>query len=426
MTAPHTLLLVTYHFPPSAASGSFRMLGFTRHLPKFGWNVSVVAPPSIPWEPVDPKLAAQVPPETTVFHAPYTRPPLSAPFRTAAPYSWWLPSARGAVRRAVQAGRPDVLMTSGPPHTVHVFGLLMKRRYGLPWVADFRDPWVLTADAASVRTTRKRVTSALERAVMKNADLIVLNAPGARAALQDAYPEYADKMVSVTNGYDPELFQAVPPAAPSDGPITIVHPGQIYGGRDPRPFLDAVRAAEDARRAGTGAAFHVRLIGQTERAYLDLEREIQGRGLEQAVSLIGQVSYAEALREMCQAGVLLLLDTVGRKIGVPAKLYEYVGAGRPVLALAEPDGDLAWVLRESGVTYRIAPPDDPAAIHRALAELAAVIKAGPTERPSGPEGEKFSRESLARDLAERLDLCMASSRGAGRAGQPEVAVASRP
>src|SRR5205814_10190794 len=97
---PHmpTLLMLTYHFPPSAAVGSFRMLGFARHLPKFGWRTVVVAPPSLPWEPDDPALAARVPAETVVYPVPY---PKRAPkvLRWMAPFSAWLPYARAAARQ---------------------------------------------------------------------------------------------------------------------------------------------------------------------------------------------------------------------------------------------------------------------------------------------------------------------------------------
>ena len=112
---------------------------------------------------------------------------------------------------------------------------------------------------------------------------------------------------------------------------------------------------------------------------------------------------------MVQADVLLLLDTPGRRAGVPAKLYEYIGAGRPILALAELDSDVAWVLRESGVAHRIAPPLDAEAIRRALTELLqdpATARCGGQPRLVQP---RFTREQLAGELAGLLDSCLEGS-----------------
>src|SRR5437764_9228657 len=94
------LLLITYHFPPSAASGTFRLLGFARHLPAFGWQPLVVAPPSLPWEPLDPQLAEQVPDEVVVQHVPY---PAAAPrlLRRFAQNAVWLPRAWSACKRMI-------------------------------------------------------------------------------------------------------------------------------------------------------------------------------------------------------------------------------------------------------------------------------------------------------------------------------------
>jgi len=136
--------------------------------------------------------------------------------------------------------------------------------------------------------------------------------------------------------------------------------------------------------------------------------------LDGMVFLEGQVSYNQSIRAMVQADVLLLLDTPGRRAGVPAKLYEYIGSGRPILALAQPDSDVAWVLRESQVPHRIAPPLDVEAVRHALTDLLrdpAIARCGGQDKPIQP---RFTRERLAGELAAVLDSCPgASSRKAG-------------
>ena len=140
--ADRKLLILTYHFPPSAASGSFRMIGFARHLPDFGWQAVVVAPPRTPWEPTDEALLDRVPPETAVYRIPYPGGWITKPIRKFFPVGIWLPPAAVGCYRAIRAHRPDAVVTSGPPHTIHLLGRHLHRRFGLPWVADFRDPWV--------------------------------------------------------------------------------------------------------------------------------------------------------------------------------------------------------------------------------------------------------------------------------------------
>ncbi len=154
----------------------------------------------------------------------------------------------------------------------------------------------------------------------------------------------------------------------------------------------------------------MRLIGNLANQQQQPEIEDMIRGAANAsVSVEGHVTYAQSISAMGQADVLLLLDSPGRRAGVPAKLYEYIGAGRPILALAELDSDVAWVLRESGVPHRIAPPLDPGAIRRALTELLqdpATVRCG---RQSELVQSRFTREHLAGELAAVLDSCLERS-----------------
>jgi hypothetical protein len=116
----------------------------------------------------------------------------------------------------------------------------------------------------------------------------------------------------------------------------------------------------------------------------------------------------QAVGEMVGADILLLLDSPGRRFGVPAKLYEYLGAGRPILALAEMDSDVAWVLHESGVPYRIAPPKDPAAIRSVLLELLRDPAAAGSDEARKTFADRFAREHLSGELAGLLDACLES------------------
>jgi glycosyltransferase involved in cell wall biosynthesis len=399
------LLMLTYHFPPSAASGTFRLLGFARHLPRFGWRPLVVAPPHLPWEPVDPGLLQQLPAEVSVRPVPYPQGWSYKPVRRLAPHAVWLPRAARACARLLSEQRPDALFTSSPPHCVHVLGLWLKRRFRIPWVADFRDPWFIDGRPSFGHMRWSWFEARCERAVLRGADAVVTNAPRARDSLRAAHPACAAKIVTITNGYDPERFPAPSPGVASDGPLRVIHTGEVYAGRDPRPFLDALR--DLGHDPGSGAApFRVSFLGRTDGGGIDLGSEARQRGLEQVVDVGGQVSYADTLRDMARADILLLLDSPGRRMGVPAKLYEYLGAGRPVLALAEPDADVAWVLRTSGISHRIAPVRDAGRIRQALVELAGEVRAGRGAGSARGPLAAFTRQRLTQDLAELLDGCL--------------------
>ena len=157
--------------PPSAASGAFRLLGFARHLPKFDWQPLVVAPPTLPWEPIDPRLMDGIPESAVVRHVPY---PSGAPrlLRVLAHYAVWLPRAWSACKQMFDEHRPDAILTSGPPHCVHALGHWLKRRTGCPWIADFRDPWL---SEAATKPTWPAAGEKLVR-VFTNADVVLRDA----------------------------------------------------------------------------------------------------------------------------------------------------------------------------------------------------------------------------------------------------------
>ena len=394
------VLLLTYHFPPSGAVAVYRMLGLVRYLPKYGWQPIVVAPPRVPWEPEDASLLAQAPTETLVERVPFASGLLGKVARFFAPESHWLWRASTACERMIREHRPKAILTTSPPGCVHLLGRQLQKRHGMPWLADFRDPWV-TNQTTARWTLQTRFEGWLEAKVMKDANVLIANTPLNQRGWADAYPGEAHKIVTITNGYDPERFARSIEPTPMRERLTILHAGELYGGRDPRPLLDAL-----AQLRGERIAVQVDFLGRQTEQVVDLPMEIQQRGLADSVFLREQVPYAEAIQQMMQADLLLLVHAPGYRVGVPAKLYEYLGAGRPILALAELDSDIAWVLRESGVLHRVAPPRDVPAIKQALVELTREVRAGCPAPANRDALQQFTRERMAQRFAECLDRCV--------------------
>jgi glycosyltransferase involved in cell wall biosynthesis len=409
MQPQRKLLIVTYHFPPSAAVATFRMLGFARHLPRFGWQVGVVAPPRVPDEPVDEALVQRVPAETTVFSVPY---PDSWPVRHVRRFLFngvWLPRALPAVVRAVKQFRPDVVLTSGPPHCVHFLGMFLKRYYGMPWLATLRDPWYTNCPPEYGWFPGPRWQRFWERRMVQQADGVIANTPRCCAGLQAAYPAQRQRIDFVTNGFDPEFFPPPAPLMPVQTQLTVLHAGELYCGRNPGPFFDAVKAVEQTRTSAQ-VPVKVRLLGRFTEDRFDPLPAFKQRGLEHLVEIGGQVPYAEALQAMTRAHILLLIDTPGKKFSIPAKLFEYLGAARPILALCEQDSDVAWALKTGGIDHRVVSPLNVSAIQRALVELRDGWQSGTLTASIDQRLATFTRASVAKKLAGLLDRAVARNR----------------
>jgi hypothetical protein len=327
------------------------------------------------------------------------------------PNAVWLPKAWRACVQMVRTHQPDVLLTSSPPHCVHLLGLYLKRLFGIPWIVDFRDPWFIHGKPGFGNPLWPWFEAQCEKVVMRHADLVVANAPAAAEGTQAAFPQHRHKIATLTNGFDPESFPAVVGGGGGRGPKhhkQKKHAGEVYAGRDPRPLLDALQELQRQPLPG-GKPLRMSFLGRSQENGFDLGGEIRCRGLDQVVEAGKQVPYDQVLQELVCSDILLLLDSPGRRMGIPAKLYEYLGAGRPILALAEEDGDVGWALRTSGILHRIAPPRDPARIKQALVELTIALAEQPNGVPSPNRLAVFTRERIAQDLAERLDACVAGA-----------------
>jgi glycosyltransferase involved in cell wall biosynthesis len=299
------------------------------------------------------------------------------------------------------------VVTSGPPHSAHRIGLAIKRQFSVPWSADFRDPWI-ACNPPGPNTFARRLARRWEQQTLEEADLIVTNAPRACESLQQAFPDQQHKIVCITNGFDPDDFSEITSAGSNE--IRVAHFGELYAGRNPAPLFAAARSLNERRRPGQRPAKLV-FFGRT----YELAAEVQRGGWDDVVEIGPQLPYRQAQREMQRSDVLLLLDGPGRRAGVPAKLYEYLGACRPILALAECDGDTAWVLRQSEVAHRLAPASDGAAMSAALEGIVAMADASDAPMPLPKAALQFTRAAVAQQFAVELDRLL------GRTAAPQAA-----
>ena len=398
------LLIITYYWPPTGGSGVQRWVKFSKYLPEFGWQPVVYTPENPEQLARDESLLRDIPACVEVLKTHITEPyevyrrltggkrgqqevnPVNAQKKNwKQRLSLWVrgncfvPDPRiGWVRPSVRflkkylAEHPvDAVVTTGPPHSVHLIGRGLKRALGLHWIADFRDPWTemfyykhLGLGAAADRRHHR-----LEQSVLDEADTVISVSPPVR---DDFQAKTKTPVVLITNGFDESDFpvesggsgsapakpftrvgSGVSEAKPDSGagaaavpPIRLVHTGLFAADGNPLNLWDAL-----SRRCEADPAFRarleIRLAGKVDTA---ITEAIRARGLGDCLVDLGYLPHDETVREQRAADILLLplrQEPEYAKV-LPGKIFEYLAARRPVLGIGQPDSAAARILRDAG------------------------------------------------------------------------------
>jgi hypothetical protein len=423
------VLMVAYHFPPLiGSSGIQRTLRFAQHLPEFGWEPAVLSAHTRAYPDTAGESLREIPRHVEVRRAfaldakRHFAVAGAYPRLLALPDRWssWCLGAVPAGLRFIRTFKPDVLWTTYPIASAHLIGLALHRLTGIPWVADFRDP-MAQADHPADRLTH-RVFEWIERRTLRACTQAIFTAPGALRLYAERYPDLpASRLGIIENGYDEASFANLEAPAPQDGdrPLTLVHSGTVYSSeRDPRPLFAALG---ELRREGaiSGASVKVLLRASGNDAYLS--ELVRAEGIQEIVSLQPAVGYRAALEEMQRSDGLLVLQAANCNYQVPAKLYEYLRARRPILALTDPQGDTAAVLRSAGVDS-IAPLDSKESIRRSFVTFLEQLRAKRAPLPTETAVAACSRRARTAQLAAVLD---ASLDAPGRRSLPPLEILRR-
>lgn len=332
---------------------------------------------------------------------------------------WLIPGVAGGLR-AIRKYKPKVILSSMPFFTAHLIGYIVARLTGLPWAAHFRDPFATTAKPIlNPETLPQRLYLALERLVVRRADRIICVTEEHSASLRNAYPqEPAEKFLSVPNGFDAEEWTEIDSeragrpetSGPRDNDkFVILYAGQFYHMRSPVPLFRALRSLLDA---GDIEAKHLQvdLVGWCE---LSEGRSVSAIAAEMAlqdcVNIVGPKDRPEILRRMTRADLLLLLAE-GWSIQIPGKTYEYLKAGRPILALTS-EGALANMIRRTNSGWSV-DPSDHEGIKSAIGECYRHWRAGQMARVADPVTvASFDRRLTTGRLSECLNQLVALKAG---------------
>lgn len=406
------VLMIAFHFPPlRGSSGIQRTLKFAQYLPQFGWLPAVLSAHHRAYVNHGDDQMRDIPAEVPVCRAFAldTSRHLSIkgryPGLLALPDRWvsWLLGAVPAGLRMIRQYRPAIIWSTYPIATAHLIGYCLHRLTGIPWIADMRDP--MTDEGYPSNPAMRRVYQWIETKTIMHCNKMVCTTPGAIATYTRRFPQVPrSRFALIENAFDEENFaeaeRRAAPAPQAGQPFTLVHSGVIYPSeRDPIPLFEALAALQADGTVSAGK-FQLLLRATGHDAYL--AELIEKYGIGAIVTLAPHIAYRDALQEMLSAGGLLILQATNCNHQVPAKLYEYLRAGRPILALTDPIGDTAATLRTAGVDT-IAPLDEKDAIICALSRFLELAAAGTAPVATAECVGSNSRLSRSRVLAELLD-----------------------
>jgi glycosyltransferase involved in cell wall biosynthesis len=440
------VLFLAYFFPPIGGAGAQRNTKVARHLPRLGYELTVVTGPGrsrYEWTPPDDTLVTEIDSDVEVIRLPAPEPPRSDGWRGRAerwlglrsPWlTWWDDHAFVA---ALEHGQDaDVVYASLAPFGTARTAVRIARELGKPLIVDLEDPWALDEMLIYPSALHRRLAVRAMRRALEDADAVVMNTPEAAARVLETFPELRTKpVVAIVNGFDAADF-AVPTAARTDGVFRIVHTGSLHtdlGARHRR--LARVRGILGGAVPGVDllTRSHVYLLEAVDRVLCArpeladrIELHLAGRltpadeaaiGDRQFVRRHGFVCHGETIALMRSANLLFLpMHDVppGRRVAiVPCKTYEYLASGRPILA-AVPDGDARDLLAAAGNAL-LCRPNDVDAMER---HLRSALEGFDTGRPVASPNEdvlaRVERRQLTKRLADLIDDVAGRARMPGR------------
>lgn len=376
------VLIITYYWPPAGGPGVQRWLKFVKYLPQYGIEPIVYIPENPTYPLVDQGLLAEVNPATTIIKQ-----------RIIEPYAWasafsksntkkisagiipnqkkqsllqrlmlwvrgnlfipdarvlWVKPSATYLLKYIKENNIDTIITTGPPHSLHLIGLQLKKQLNLKWVADFRDPWTTIGyhKALKLSTSADKKHKDLEKEVLTTADTILVTSPTTKKEFEAIT---AKPVVVITNGYD---FENVTRQTP-DEKFTLAHIGSFLSERNPQILWEALNELI-AENPDFKANFELKLIGAVSQEVL---ASIAQFGLSAYTRSRGYVPHDEAIAQQRKAQVLLLVEinSEDTRCIIPGKLFEYMVSERPVLAIGPEGSDFADILRSTNtgvfVTY---------------------------------------------------------------------------
>lgn len=420
-------LIITYYWPPAGGPGVQRWLKFVKYLPEYGIEPIVYCPENPSYPITDESLIYEVSEDLTIL-----KQPIKEPYRFAKVLSkssskqissgvipkqnkqtfiqklllyirgnFFIPDARknwvkpsvSFLSEYILKHKIDTIITTGPPHSLHLIGLQLKQKLEIKWIADFRDPWTTIGYYKQLKLTKSsdKKHKDLESQVLQSADQIIVTSTSTKK-------EFASKtkqpIAVITNGYDNHNISR----PDKDEKFTLSHIGSLLSERNPKQLWEALSELinEDL---SFSEAFQLQLIGVVSE---DVLKTIQEYGLSNHLEISGYVSHKDAVKAQMSSRLLLLveIDSEDTKVIIPGKLFEYLVSETPILAVGPKDSDIETIIKSTNTGQYFYYNQKQAIKSQILSYFEAYKSDSLLVNAIGLE--QYSRKALTKSLAEML------------------------
>ncbi|WP_267740114.1 glycosyltransferase family 4 protein [Myroides injenensis] len=420
------VLIITYYWPPAGGPGVQRWLKFVKYLPGFDIEPIVYIPENPTYPLIDHNIIDEVSQDIVILKnkikEPYRFANVLSSKKTSSMSAGMIPNSRnqskleklllwvrgnmfipdarvGWVAPSVEfistylKANPDItkVITTGPPHSMHLIGLELKKSLSIKWIADFRDPWTTIGYHKELKLSKRAAEAHLnlEKEVLTHADHIIVTSKSTK----EEFATKTNQPISVvTNGYDTTNVGPVK----LDEKFTLSHIGSFLSNRNPRVLWKAISELRKDNKEFK-EAFELKLVGKISKDILDTIKEFK---LESCTTNMGYVTHHESLIQMRTSQVLLLveIDSDDTKAIIPGKLFEYMAAERPILAIGPEDSDFFEIIKQTN-TGRIALYSEKDKIREILLAYFEQYKSKEL-KVHGMGLQYFSRKRLTEKLAD--------------------------
>ncbi|GAB1857919.1 glycosyltransferase family 4 protein [Flavobacteriaceae bacterium MHTCC 0001] len=421
------VLIITYYWPPAGGPGVQRWLKFVKYLPEFNVEPIVFVPEHANYPIIDKSLDTDISKDLQVIKHPIKEPYKLASFLSKGKANtisrgiinehkkqsllekimlfvrgnFFIPDARiGWVKPAFQflnkyllENQIDTVITTGPPHSIHLIGLRLRQTLAIKWLADFRDPWTTIGYHKQLKLTKqsKKKHKTLERQVLTEANHIIVTSQNTKTEFKTITNQPIEV---ITNGYDDEVCQEFQ----LDAKFTLSHIGSFLSNRNPeilwKVLSELIREKEDFAKD-----FRLNLVGFVSDEIL---HDLEAYNLISYVNNIGYVSHLEAVRFQKKSQLLLLVEINSEetKCIIPGKLFEYMVSGRPIIAIGPESSDIEHIINDTktGTYFKY---NDFKLLKNSILRHYGAFKLKALK--SQPEGlQKYHRRTLTKSLSQLL------------------------
>ena len=447
------VLIITYYWPPTGGSGVQRWVKFAKYLPDEGWQPVIYTPENPEQLAVDTSLEAEIPSEAEIIKTHITEPyelykkflkksghskeavevnPVNAQNKSFAqkaamwvrgnlfrpdPRCLWIRPSVKFLKKYLEEHPVDLIVSTGPPQSMHLIGLKLSRATGIPWIADFRDPWtkIFYFKHLSMTRTTERWHKRMEKKVLDEATAVVAVSP---LVQQDFQAMTQTPVELITNGFDECDFRNESAqeedctdlchgaAGGPDRKFVITHTGLFAADGNPttlwKVLADKCEKDDDFR-----TKLVIKLVGKTDEQVIE---SIKAAGLEGNLVNLGYQPHVVAVEEQRSASLLILplRKEPEYKAVLPGKLFEYLASWRPVLGIGQPDGAMSMILNttKTGVVLNW---DDETSIARYI-DLCWKRHLKGELTVDDADISQFTRRNLTRRMTELFDRCYRSGK----------------